>query len=43
MACVIVLKAPFVKNTNNLNENKIVTIFESVDELNGELNVKMAN
>jgi hypothetical protein len=24
---------------NNLNKNKIVTIFESVDELNGELNV----
>ena len=28
---------------NNLNENKIVTTFESIDELNGELNVKMVN
>ena len=36
MAYVIVLKASFVKNANNLNENKIVTIFERVDELNGE-------
>ena len=43
MAYVIVLKAPCVKNANNLNENKIVTTFESVDKLNGELNVKMVN
>ena len=43
MACVIVLKAPFVKYAYNLNENKIVTTFESVDELNCELNVKMVN
>ena len=28
---------------NNLNENKIVTTFESVDESNVELNVKMVN
>ena len=28
---------------NNLNENKIVTTFESFDEVNGELNVKMVN
>ena len=28
---------------NNLNENKIVTIFQSFDELNGELNVKIMN
>ena len=34
MAYVIVLKAPFVKNVNNLNENKILTAFKSVDELN---------
>ena len=27
-------------NVNNLNENKIVTTFESVDKLYGELNVK---
>ena len=43
MAYVIVLKTPFVKNVNNLNENKIITTFESGDELNGELNVKMVN
>ena len=28
---------------NNLNENKIITTFESFDELNGESNVKMVN
>ena len=28
---------------NNLNENKNVTTFESFDEFNGELNVKMVN
>ena len=39
MAYVIVLKTPFVKNANNLNENKIVTPSEGVDELN----VKMVN
>ena len=33
---IIVLKAPFIKNANNLNENKIFTIFESVHELNGD-------
>ena len=33
MAYVIVLRAPFVKNANNLNENKFVTTFDSVDEL----------
>ena len=43
MAYVIVLKAPFVKNANNLNKNKIVTTFESVDKLNVKLNVKMVN
>ena len=43
MAYVIVLKAPFVKNANNLNENKVVTTFESIDELKGELKVKMVN
>ena len=42
-AYVIVLKALFVNNANNLNENKITTTFESVDELSGELNVKMVN
>ena len=41
VAYVIVLKAPFVKNANNLNENKIVTTFESIGESNDELNVKM--
>ena len=43
MTYVIVLKTPFVKNANILNENKIVTTFESVDELNSELNVKIVN
>ena len=43
MTYVIVLKVPFVKNANNLNKNKIVTTFESVDELNGKSNVKMVN
>ena len=43
MTYVIVLKTPFVKNANNLNENKMVTTFESVDELNGELKVNMVN
>ena len=43
MAYVIVLNASFVKNANNLNENKIVTTFKSVDGLNGEFNVKMVN
>ena len=43
MAYLIVLKLPFVKNTNNLTENKIVTTFENVDKLNGELNVQMVN
>ena len=43
MAYVIVLKAPFIKTGNNLNENKIVTTFESVDKLNDELNIKMVN
>ena len=43
MTYVIVLKAPFLKNTNNLNENKIITTFERVDKLNGKLNVKMVN
>ena len=28
---------------NNLNENKIVTTFESFDKLNRELNIKMVN
>ena len=28
---------------NNLNENKIVITFESYDELNNDLNVKMVN
>ena len=35
----VALKAPLVKNANNLNENNIVTTFKSVDELN----VKMIN
>ena len=39
MAYVIVLKAPFVKNDNNLNDSKIFTTFESVDELDDELNI----
>ena len=43
MTYVIVLKAPFVKNTNNLNENKTITTFESVDKLNDKLNVKMVD
>ena len=28
---------------NNLNENKIVTTFESFDKLNGDINVKLMN
>ena len=28
---------------NNLNENKIVTIFESFDKLKGELTIKVVN
>ena len=28
---------------NNLNQNKIVPTFESVNELNDELNIKMVN
>ena len=43
MDYVIVLNASFVKNANNLNGNKIVTTFDSVDELNSELNVKIVN
>ena len=43
MAYVIVLKAHFIKNANNFNENKFGTIFESVDELNSDLKVKMVN
>ena len=43
MAYVMEFKAPFVKNANNLNENKIVTTFESVDKLNSELNVEILN
>ena len=33
------LKTPFLNIANNLNENKITTTFESVNELNGELNI----
>ena len=43
MAYVTVLKAPFVKNANHLSDNKIITTFKSVDELHGELDVKMVN
>ena len=31
------------KKDKNLNKNKIVTTFKSLDELNGELNVKIVN
>ena len=39
MTYIIVLKTPFIENVSNFNENKSVTKFESVDELN----VKMVN